>query len=79
MRLHNYCIDERDAEWYAPDLPNEAIAEHLASFEEYHDALDATGTSLHGGGRNNVRCVVRDAIRKQLTSLGRERPCHIRK
>jgi hypothetical protein len=79
MRLHNYCIDEQDAERYVADLPEGAITEHVASYEEYFDTLDATGTNQHGGGRNNVRCRVREAIRKQLLSHGRERPCHNRK
>ncbi len=49
MRLHNYCIDEWDEEWYVADLPEGAIREHVASFEEYCDALDATGANQHGG------------------------------
>ncbi len=61
--LHDeYCIDEWDAEWYVVDLPEGAIIGHVASFEEDFDTFDATGTNQHGGGCNNVRCRVREAI-----------------
>jgi hypothetical protein len=71
MRLHNYCINERNVEWCIPDLSDDAVLDHVAQYEQYIDPLDEEGRA---GGRNNVRARVREAIKTQLRSLGRERP-----
>jgi hypothetical protein len=39
-QLHNYCINEREKEWFISDIPHEAIRDHCSSYEEYLDELD---------------------------------------
>jgi hypothetical protein len=52
MRLHNYCINERNVEWCIPDLSDDAVLDYVAQYEQYIDPLDEEGWA---GGRNNVR------------------------
>jgi hypothetical protein len=40
MRLHNFCIDNREQDWKVPDLPAELTMEHLPLYEEYLDEID---------------------------------------
>lgn len=74
MRLHNFCIEERNAEWQVPDLPDDLVVDHTPQYQEYCDSLEEEGQTGHAGGRNNVRSKVREAIRKQLAASGRDRP-----
>jgi hypothetical protein len=78
MRLHNWCINGRDIQWIIPDMTPTQVEEHVALYEEYMDDLDCTDVNQCGGGRINVRSMVRDAIKKQLVAEGRDRPCHHR-
>ena len=74
MRLHNFCIEERNAEWQVPDLPDDLVVDHTPQYQEYCDSLEEEGQTGRAGGRNNVRSKVREAIRKQLAASGRDRP-----
>jgi hypothetical protein len=78
MRLHNWCINERDGQWIVPDMTPGQLDEHVASYEEYMDDADPTSANARGGGRGNIRSMVRNAITKQLVSEGRDRPRHNR-
>jgi len=74
MRLHNFCIEERNAEWQVPDLPDDLVVDHTQQYQEYCDIFEEEGQTGHAGGHNNVRAKVREAIRKQLAASGRDRP-----
>ena len=76
FRLHNFCINEREKQWIIADITNNALQHHQASYEEYMDELDNDGQNLHAGGRVNCRAKVREAIKKQLASSGRDRPVY---
>ena len=78
MRLHNWCINERDGQWIVPDMTPGQLDEHVASYEEYMDDADPTSANARGGGRGNIRSMVRNAITKQLVSEGQDRPRHNR-
>jgi len=78
MRLHNFCINERNLDWSVPDLPDHAIPNHIPQYEQYIDSLDNETGNVRAGGRNNVRAKVREGIKRQLASLGRDRPAHNR-
>ena len=47
----------------------------MAQYEQYCD----TGATGRAGGRNNIRAKVREAIKKQLAALGRDRPTHTKR
>jgi hypothetical protein len=68
VRLHNYCIEQREADWCIPDVVPELISTHVPSYDEYKDELNSETSS--SGGRNTVRT----ALTKQLLSNGRMRP-----
>jgi len=77
MRLHNFCIENREQDWKVPDLPAELVMEHLTLYEEYLDEIDPsmqidTTTIVR---RNKVR----EAITRQLAANGLCRPIHNRK
>jgi hypothetical protein len=38
--LHNFCINEREKEWFVSEIPRKLIGMHQASYEEYLDDLD---------------------------------------
>jgi hypothetical protein len=71
FQLHNFCINEREKEWFICEIPNDLIGMHQASYEEYLDDLDAH-VQQRAGGRLNVRAKVREAIKKQLQYAGRD-------
>jgi hypothetical protein len=71
FRLRNFCINEREKEWFICEIPNDLIGMHLASYEEYLDDLDAH-VQQRAGGRLNVRAKVREAIKKQLQYAGHD-------
>jgi hypothetical protein len=35
--LHNFCINDREKEWFICEIPNDLIGMHQASYEEYLD------------------------------------------
>jgi len=76
MRLHNFCINERNQEWCVPDLPNHAVTCHTPQYKEYCDALDEQQIQQRAGGRTNVHAQVHEAITKQLADHGRDRPLY---
>jgi hypothetical protein len=76
MRLHNFCVNERNLDWCVPDLPDHVVTEHNPQYEEYIDCLDNEGQNMRAGSRNNVRAKVRAAIKRQLAALGRDRPAY---
>ncbi len=76
MRLHNFFINEREQEWAVVEIPEQGLAEHVGSYEEYLDGLDSAGNDQQAGGCVNVRAHVREAIKKQLSSLGLDRPIY---
>jgi hypothetical protein len=76
MRLHNFCIDKCIKECFIPDIVEDAVLDHQAAYEEYIGELDAVDVAGCAGGGINTRAKVRDAVRKQLTSLGRSRPLY---
>jgi hypothetical protein len=59
-----------------PDLPDHVVTEHNPQYEECIDCLDNEGQNMRAGGRNNVRAKVREAIKRQLAALGRDRPAY---
>jgi hypothetical protein len=78
MRLHNFCIDNRETDWKVPDLPAELVMEHLTLYEEYLDEIDPstpTATTTTVVRRNKVR----EAITRQLAANGLSRPIYNRK
>ncbi len=78
MRLHNFCIDNRETDWKVPDLPAELVMEHLTLYEENLDKIDPstpTATTTTVVRRNKVR----EAITRQLAANGLSRPIYNRK
>ena len=78
MRLHNFCIDNRETDWKVPDLPAELVMEHLTLYEEYLDEIDPstpTATTTTVVQQNKVR----EAITRQLAANGLSRPIYNKK
>jgi hypothetical protein len=70
FRLHNFCINEREKQWFIAVIPNDAVVHYQASYEEYMDELDNERQNLLAGGWVNCRAKVREAIKKQLAYAG---------
>ncbi len=76
FHLHNFCIDEREKDWFVSETPNKLIRMHQASYEEYADKLDADTIQLWAGVHFNIKAKVRDATKKQQQFSGRDRPAY---
>jgi chloramphenicol O-acetyltransferase len=74
MRLHNFCMNERNQEWCVPDMPDHTVTGHTPQYEEYLDALDEERLQQYAGGYINACAQVCEAITKQLAALGCDRP-----
>ena len=76
MRLHNFCIDNREQEWNVSDVPAELVMEHVTNYEEYLDEIDPNMSTVTTVGRRNN---VREALTRQLAANGLSRPIYNKK
>jgi hypothetical protein len=66
LQLHNFCINWREQEWTVVKIPDQGLAEHVASYKEYLGEFDSVGNNQRAGGHLNVRAQVREAIKKAV-------------